>query len=76
MSDQPDHDREGSDSDENDVFVDQQDGEVADGDEVYDLEGDGTGPKPYCFLYRPSTPGWAKRMTIPICRKDGRGLRE
>ena len=56
MSDQPDHDREGSDSDENDVFVDQQDGEVADGDEVYDLEGDGRGSKPYPLLLRSSVP--------------------
>ena len=35
-------DREDSDSDEADVFIDQHNGEVAEG-EVYDLEGDGEG---------------------------------
>ena len=42
MSDQERPDQEGSDSDEADVFIDQHNGEVADG-EVYDLEGDGEG---------------------------------
>ena len=34
----------GSDSDEQDAFVPQHNGSVADGDEVYDLEGNGEHP--------------------------------